>query len=79
MLLLVLCSCSAVMGVHDSLNFILPPGGKECFFEELVLDANPREVEIFVPHNGNVDILLKIYGPLSLGNVQQVSSVKTDR
>jgi hypothetical protein len=51
---------SAVMGVHDSLNMILPPGGQECFFEEFVQDSADREIDIFIPQNGNVDIILKV-------------------
>ena len=70
--LIFLLPLSKVMGVHDSLNMILPPGGQECFFEEFVKDANPREVEIFIPQNGNVDIVLKVYGPMTLVEVQQV-------
>jgi hypothetical protein len=69
---------SAVMGVHDSLNMILPPGGQVCFYEEFVKGANPREVEIFIPQNGNVDIVLKVYGPLTLEEVQQVMIWHTD-
>lgn len=60
------------MGVHDSLNLILPPGAQECFFEDIVKHGNPREVEIFIPQNANVDIIMNVYGPLSLANVQQV-------
>lgn len=63
---------SAVLGVHDSLNMILPAGKKECFYEEFVKNGNPREVEIFVPQNGKVDIILYVYGPLTLADVQQV-------
>lgn len=69
---------SAVSSVHDSLNIILPPGGVECFFEEFVKDANPREVEIFIPQNGNVDIVMNVYGPLGLDEVQKVSMVVED-
>ena len=63
---------SVVMGVHDSLNMILPPGGQECFFEEFAQDSADREIDIFVPQNGNVDIILKIFGPLTLTQVQKV-------
>ena len=49
-----------VMGVHDSLNMILPPGGQECFFEEFTQDSDDREIDIFIPQNGNVDIILKV-------------------
>jgi hypothetical protein len=48
------------MGVHDSLNMILPPGGQECFFEEFAQDSADREIDIFIPQNGNVDIILKV-------------------
>jgi hypothetical protein len=51
---------AAVQGVHDSLNVILPPGGQECFFEEFAQDSAEREIDIFVPQNGNVDIILKV-------------------
>ena len=73
LLLILLTYSSLVMGVHDSLKIILPPGQQECFFEEIVEGAYPREVEIFIPENGRVDILLNIYGPLTLNGVQQVS------
>ena len=56
---IVLLSMSA-QAVHDSLNMILPPGGQECFFEEFKQDSADREVDIFIPQNGNVDILLKV-------------------
>ena len=59
------------LGVHDSLNFILPHGKQECFYEELVEKSNSREVEIFIPQNGNTDIVLSVYGPLTLPQVQQ--------
>lgn len=57
---LLLSIVSGVVGVHDSLNMILPPGGQECFFEEFVQDSADREVDIFIPQNGNVDIILKV-------------------
>ena len=50
-----------VNGVHDGLNMILPPGGKECFFEEFTQDSDDREIDIFIPQNGNVDIILKVF------------------
>lgn len=51
---------TAVFGVHDSLNIILPPGGQECFFEEFAQDSADIEIDIFIPQNGNVDIILKV-------------------
>jgi hypothetical protein len=49
-----------VMGAHDSLNVILAPGGRECFFDDIPDGAPVRSIEVFVPSGANVDVLLEV-------------------
>eukprot|EP01041_Mallomonas_annulata_P012714 gene12714-26781_t len=57
--------------VHDSLNFVVEPKRRECFYQDFPKDALPHIVEVFVESGGgNVDLTLQIFGPLSLDQVK---------
>ena len=49
-----------VLGAQDSLNVILPPGGRECFFDVIPAASPARSIEVFVPSGSNVDVLLEV-------------------
>jgi hypothetical protein len=49
-----------VFSLHDSLNFILPPLGRECFYEDIDIGLGARSVEIFVPSGSNLNIQLEV-------------------
>ena len=49
-----------VSGALDSLNVILPPGGRECFYDDIPADAAVRKIEVFVPSGASVDVLLEV-------------------
>ncbi len=57
---------------HDSLNFVLPPKTRQCFYENFETSSPSRTVEAFVQSGGNADVLLTIHGPLSLEEIQSV-------
>jgi hypothetical protein len=60
-----------VSGVKDSLNFVLPAGKRECYFEDIEADST-RTIEAFIQSVGNVDVQLTIHGPLSLPEIRKV-------
>jgi hypothetical protein len=51
---------SHVSCLHDSLNFILPPLGKECFYEDIDIGLGARLIEIFVPSGSNLNLQLEV-------------------
>ena len=59
--------------VHDSLNFVLAPQKRECFFEDFEMNTPAHTVEAFVQSGGNLDIMLTVHGPLDLEDVRSVS------
>ena len=50
---------NAVVAVHDSLNLIVQPKRRECFFEDFADASSSRTVEAFVQSGGNMDIYLQ--------------------
>ena len=58
-LILYMCVLN-VLGTRDSLNVILPPGGRECFFDNIPMGSPPRSIEVFVPSGSNVDVMLEV-------------------
>ena len=70
LLILVLACCVKVWSLHDSLNFILHPGRRECFYEDFISPSLTRVVETFVEVGGLVDVKLTIFGPLSLDEIR---------
>jgi hypothetical protein len=61
-----------VDAVRDSLNFVLPAGHRECYFEDFTADAPVRTIEAFIQSVGNVDVRLTLHGPLSLQDIRKV-------
>jgi hypothetical protein len=51
---------SHVSCLHDSLNFILPPLGRECFYEDIDVGLGARLIEIFVPTGSNLNLQLEV-------------------
>jgi hypothetical protein len=62
-----------VDAVRDSLNFVLPAGHRECYFEDFTADAPVRTIEAFIQSVGNVDVRLTLHGPLSLQDIRKVT------
>lgn len=64
---------TAVFGVHDSMNFVLKPMLRECFYEDFDGNSPVRTIDAFVQAGGNVAVLLTIHGPLELSEIRSVS------
>lgn len=62
-----------VVGVHDSMNFVLKAGVRECFYEDFDANSPVRTIDAFVQAGGNVAVLLTIHGPLELADIRTVS------
>lgn len=58
--------------VHDSMNFVLQPMKRECFFEDFDKNSPARTVEAFVQSGGNLDVMLTVHGPLELDEIRLV-------
>ena len=65
-------SCTT-RAVHDSMNFILKPMERECFYEDFDGNSPVRTIDAFVQAGGNVAVLLTIHGPLELSEIRSVS------
>lgn len=61
--LLLMCVVGTI-AIHESLNFMLPPQQRRCFFEQLTKESPSHRVEAFVLSGGNLDVLLTFHGPL---------------
>ena len=69
--------------LHDSLNLILNPGERSCFYEDLKAPSLTRVVDTFVELGWKRGIRLEIFGPLrkaeviheELGEPLQVSEI----
>lgn len=59
-LLFFICIFKLNYSIKDSLNFILSPLGKECFFEDIEAGLGARSIEIFVPSGSNLNIQLEV-------------------
>ena len=46
--------------VHDSLNFVLMPKKRECFFEDFEEGSLSKTVEVFVEAGGNSVVYFKV-------------------
>lgn len=74
LLFLVIASVfSIAVAFHDSLNFVLQPKTRECFYENFDSNSPSRTIEAFVQSGGNADVLLTIHGPLTLDDIRTVS------
>lgn len=60
----------STVAVHDSLNLVVSPKSRECFYADFLKDSPSHTVEIFVQSGGNLDITLQIYGPLTVGEIR---------
>lgn len=69
---LVLVSVSISSAFHDSLNFVLQPKSRECFYENFDSNSPSRTIEAFVQSGGNADVVLTIHGPLTLDDIRTV-------
>lgn len=56
--------------IRDSLNFVLGPGKRECYFEDFDSSNPTRTIESFIQSVGDIDVLLTLHGPLSLDEVR---------
>ena len=74
MLLAVLLTAAIVPGgaFHDSLNFIVAPMAKQCFYEEFADTNAVKTIDVFVQSGGLHAIEMQISGPLSVEDVRQV-------
>ena len=71
-ILVFLLSAKGVRSVHDSLNFLLKAGTRQCFFEDYNKGTPARTLEVFVQAGGTNDVLLTIHGPLELDEIRNV-------
>ena len=60
------------VGVHDSMNFVLPAGQRECFYEDFDKNSPTKTIDVFVSSGGNLDIILTVHGPLELDDIRKV-------
>ena len=60
---------------HDSLNFVLAPKTRQCFFENFEATSPTRTIEAFVQSGGNADVWLTIHGPLGLQEIREVIQI----
>ena len=59
--------------VHESLNFILQPKERQCFFQEFEKDSYAHLVEVFVEAGGNLAVQMEVFGPIT-----EVEDVKNE-
>ena len=64
------------LAVHDSMNFVLKAGVRECFYEDFDANSPVRTIDAFVQAGGNVAVLLTIHGPLELADIRSVSCAR---
>ena len=73
--LLILSICLvACTAIRDSLNFVLGPGRRDCYYEDFDSSNPGRTIESFIQSVGDIDVLLTVHGPLSLDEIRSVSS-----
>eukprot|EP00596_Hydrurales_sp_CCMP1899_P007539 CAMPEP_0119036442 /NCGR_PEP_ID=MMETSP1177-20130426/4149_1 /TAXON_ID=2985 /ORGANISM="Ochromonas sp, Strain CCMP1899" /LENGTH=184 /DNA_ID=CAMNT_0006996317 /DNA_START=17 /DNA_END=569 /DNA_ORIENTATION=- len=65
-----LAMLTPLQAVHDSMNFALKPGHRECFYEDFTSISPVRTIDVFVQAGGNTDVLLTIHGPLELEDIR---------
>lgn len=75
MLFAILLASAIVPGgaFHDSLNFIVGPNAKQCFYEEFADASTVKTIDVFVQSGGLHAIGMQISGPLSVEEVRKVS------
>jgi hypothetical protein len=70
---IILINLSICTAVHDSMNLLLQPATRQCFFEDFDKNTPSRTIEAFVQTGGNINILLTIHGPLELSEIRSNS------
>lgn len=68
-----MCELATVNAFHDSLNFIIPPSSRQCFFEDFGATTPVKTIDTFVQSGGKANMKLQIYGPLNLEQVRTES------
>jgi hypothetical protein len=53
-----------ITSLHESLNFKILPKQRQCFYENFVMEAPTRSIEVFAYSGGDAAITLTIHGPL---------------
>lgn len=69
---LLLTSLNFLNAVHDSLNFILSPKSRQCFYEDFDSNSPAKTLEAFVQSGGNLDVKVIVHGPLDLDEIRTV-------
>jgi hypothetical protein len=59
--------------VHDSLNFLLAPRTRQCFYEDFDSNSPAKTLEAFVQSGGDLDVKVVVHGPLELDEMRSVS------
>lgn len=65
----------AADALHESMNFVVPPLKRKCFYQDLVKDSPSHKVEAFIISGGSTDILLTFHGPLIESDIISVSYI----
>lgn len=68
--LIVFSFVMSVDSVHDSLNLVVLPKSRQCFYADFMKDSPSHTVELFVQSGGNLDLNLQIHGPLTIDEVR---------
>jgi hypothetical protein len=71
LLIALILPMSAIMAIHESMNFILHPSKRECFYDDLSTVNEERAIDIFVNSGGFLDIMFYIYGPLTVEEIKE--------
>jgi hypothetical protein len=72
---LLLAALAPAQSFHDSLNFIVGPRAKQCFYEDFIDISAAKTIDVFVQSGGKSAIEMEISGPLSLEDVKSVSAL----
>jgi hypothetical protein len=70
LVLLVIQHMYVTNAVHESMNMMIQPRSRECFYEDMGQGSPAHTVEAFVRTGGNVDVYFTINGPLDLEDIR---------
>ena len=59
-LLIVLLLCGPVTAFHDSLNFIVAPRARQCFYEDFADSRSVKTIDLFVQSGGKNAIEIEV-------------------
>ena len=54
-----MCELATVNAFHDSLNFIIPPSSRQCFFEDFGASTPVKTIDTFVQSGGKANMKLQ--------------------